>query len=32
MDAADCQPDFCLDLFDQNGNPPKRKFALKYKR
>jgi hypothetical protein len=20
MDAADCQPDFCLDLFDPNGN------------
>jgi hypothetical protein len=25
MDAADCQPDFCLDVFDPTGNPPKRK-------
>lgn len=34
MDAADCQPDFCLDLFDPTGNskretrqpPPYRSF------
>lgn len=28
MDAADCQPDFCLDIFDQNGNGKRKIFAV----
>lgn len=28
MEAVDCQPDFCLDLFEQNGHGRKRRSML----
>lgn len=30
MDTTDCQPDFCLDLFEPSGHGRKRKRAIDY--